>query len=335
MSEDELLADFYQRFPHNRATAALLLSVIDLIREVRPPDKTYSDLEAFFAEFPRVLRYPNGDPILQLAVAREDPQTGRLRTHTIRGHFNRAVDFFREEHKRYDFPQSPHITGHWAEFAEWLDALVGFEDVTLEDIREQVIAHVLGELPSQEYVPPADDRVPTRLFSKLLERIGDFESPDGAVFQAAVYAYYRADAPHLHLDADKVRSGGKRGGRLGDIDGWEGRRRVLSVEAKKYRIEEKDVGQFGHLANEVAKAHSLGVVVAESFSDAARKELAERGLKTIDLSELRRIVAIWDPLKELVAMNSFEFFLYRIEKKTALQQQLLAFRNDPDGMITE
>jgi hypothetical protein len=204
---------------------------------------------------------------------------------------------------------------------------VGFDDITLQTVSDAVSDHVLATLRSQAYVS-TDEAVP-RLFSMLLNRIVEFNKPTGAGFQGAVYAYYRADAPHLFLDADKVRAGGKRGGRLGDIDGWEGRRRVLAVEAKGYHIGDDDVRQFGHFANEIAKSNTLGVIVARSFSEVARTTLGAQGLKLVDLDELTKIVGIWDHMKETVAIKSFEFYLYRIEKKTNLQEQLTRFYANP------
>lgn len=152
-----------------------------------------------------------------------------------------------------------------------------------------------------------------------------FALPPGSAFQGVIFAYIRADAPHLHLDVSKVGAGAKRLQRVGDIDGWEGERLVLSAEVKHFHLKRDDIHDLSNFANEVSKRKAMGIVAAASFADEARADLEGLGLRTLDADDLLRVIELWDPLKQRAAVAAFTYYAHHIEKNMVLIKRLKAF----------
>jgi hypothetical protein len=140
-----------------------------------------------------------------------------------------------------------------------------------------------------------------------------------------VYAYIRADSPHLHLDVAKAGAGSRRLHRVGDVDGWQGERLILSVEVKHVRVADAD--EVADFANQVGHRNALGLVVAESFEDVARRVIEDLGLRAIDRDELISRVDIWDPIKQDAAVDAFSYYVCHIEKCMPLINRLRSFLN--------
>ena len=186
---------------------------------------------------------------------------------------------------------------------------------------------MLETLPTHDVV--ADDLEPLEhRFVALLQGF-DFSGytgePAGAVFQGFVYAYLRADAPHLHLDISKVGAGSKRLQRVGDVDGWEGERLILSAEVKGYDLDAPRVGDCAAFLNQMARRKAMAIVVARSFTADARVDLEAQGARTLDLEELIRLVSLWDPLKQRAAVNSFSYYVHHIQQNSRLGGRLRRF----------
>src|SRR3546814_8376831 len=90
----------------------------------------------------------------------------------------------------------------------------------LEWIAQAAVAFVLDELKDQSF-DPSTVRTEPPIFKWLLDEF-DFGArakgePTGAAFQAMVFGYIRADAPHLQVKARKARAGSARTKGMGEI----------------------------------------------------------------------------------------------------------------------
>jgi len=124
---------------------------------------------------------------------------------TIRPAYERYHHHYITEKHRLDYPRSqPYATGKWGDYRRWLDALVVMSKEDLEWITEATVEFVLAELRDQSF-DPSTVRVEPPIFKWLLD---DFDfgarakgEPTGAAFQAMVFGYIRADAPHPQVEA--------------------------------------------------------------------------------------------------------------------------------------
>jgi len=332
MTVDEVLDDFRRDFERRRYSAGLLLAFIGFLRELGAFGRGFEDIDAFLTVFPLSDVSVRGGRANTLTV--EVAGDGGPHLVSIRPAYNAAETFFRVTHKRFDYPNcAPHATGQWRDYWHWLDALVGVSEEDADRAEEAVKEHVLGALESHEIDPsqlPPLERPFTRLLEEFdLSRHG--REPAGAAFQGAVYAYIRADAPHLHLDVAKVGAGSKRLGRVGDIDGWEGERLVLSVEVKHLSVDEREAEQVLPFLTEVAHRDALAIVAAVTFADAARDRIAELGGRPLDVPDLLSLVDLWDPLKQRAALMAFVYYVHHIEKRKPLMTRVQAFLDAPDA----
>ncbi|WP_038084159.1 hypothetical protein [Tumebacillus flagellatus] len=321
----ELFESFTQGFPKRKFSAGLLMAFIDLYLELGIPSKGLSSFEELLGVFPRQTTTAAGKQANTLIVEREDGNTISLRPF-----YNAAERFFRAEHKRFDYPScAPHATQAWGDYRHWLDALATFSEEELQTLRGMIADFVLTELKSQAFEPSSVKRE-APLFQLFLEGF-DFSAktkkgePTGAAYQGTVFGFLRADNPHLQIEIDKVRTGSKRLQRVGDIDGWDGARLALSAEVKQYVLEADDVPDIAAFANEIGRRGGLGVVVALGFGEGARSLLEELGVKPLDLSDMLRIVELWDPLKQRTAISSLVYYARHVEKNSSLAERIEAF----------
>ena len=214
-------------------------------------------------------------------------------------------------------------------YVNWLDLLCTFSSQELLSLRENIVNHVLDYYVDQSF-NPEDLRLEKPLFRLLLNEfdvIAHRGEPTGAAYQGIVFGFLRADNPHLQIEIDKVRTGSKRLQRVGDIDGWEGKRLALSAEVKQFVIEPKNVCDFVAFAGEANRRNALGIVAALGFDPDARGTLEELGLKTLDKSDISQIVELWDTLKQRTAIASFEYYVQHVEKNSSLTARLQDFLN--------
>ena len=253
---------------------------------------------------------------------------GGGRTLSIRPFYNRAERYFRAEQKRFDYPScAPHATQAWSDYTPWLDALVTFRAEELSELRERVCEFVLAELESHEF-DPSTVKIEPPLFRLLLEGFDLTQHSGertGAAFQGIVFAFLRADDPYLQMEIEKVRTGSKRLQRVGDIDGWEGARLAMSVEVKQYVLPLDQLADLEAFANETGRRAALGIVAALGFDDGVREGLDQLGVRSLDISDMRRSVALWHPLKQRAAVSSLVYYVRHVEKSAALAKRIEAF----------
>ena len=153
----------------------------------------------------------------------------------------------------------------------------------------------------------------------------------GAAYQAAVFGYIRADAPHLQVEARKVRTGSARLQGIGDIDAWEGDQLVISSEVKSFVVDETMAEELDFFSSEVRQRGALGTVVALEFRDATAREAIESlGLIPLSRPDLVRIVSLWDPLKQRAALNAFLWVVIHREQNGPLMKRVEDFLKSVD-----
>lgn len=320
MTPDQVYQQFKDGFPRRKFSAGLLISFIDLFRELDVPSLGASDLGDVLAAYPRQEFRAEGKHANTLILQRPDGSTLSLRPF-----YNAAERFFRAEHKRFDYPScAPHATQAWQDYRAWLDALSTFSVAELDGLRERVVAFVLATLVSQAFDPSSIEIEPP-LFKLLLEGFdmtAKKGEPTGAAFQGTVFGFLRADNPHLQIEIDKVRTGSKRLQRVGDVDGWEGARLAISAEVKQFVFPVEDVPDIEGFANETGKRGTIGMFVALGFAEGAREAIEALGLKALDVDDLLNIVELWDPIKQRTAITSLVYYARHVEKNSGLAKRL-------------
>ena len=328
MTPDDILEEMRVEFTRGRGAranprkyvAGLLISFCDFLIELGLPDPGVQSLDDLFARFPQIT-----EGVSTLTVRLPD---GNQKT--IRPAYERAHRFFIYEQKRLDYPRSqPYATGKWADYRHWLNALVTFSLNDLLTIKTQTRTFVLGTLPAHAF-DPSSVRVEPPIFRMLLQSFRfDQRAPGettGAAFQAAVFGYIRADAPHLQVEARKARTGSARLAGIGDIDAWEGDQLVVSAEVKSFVVEGGIVEDLEFFASEVRQRGALGMVTALDFRDqAARDAIESLGLAPLSLADLVRIVSLWDPLKQRAALNAFQWVVVHREQNMPLMRRVVTF----------
>lgn len=300
----------------------LLPSFCDFLIELGAPERGYQSLDDFFRDYPQIT-----DGVSTLTVAL--PGGGQK---TIRPAYERYHRLYITENHRLDYPRSqPYATGKWGDYRNWLEALVSKSQEDLEWIAQATVSFVLDELRDQSF-DPASVRTEPPIFKWLLERF-DFGArargePTGAAYQAMVFGYIRADAPHLQIEARKARAGSARTKGIGDIDAWEGDRLVISAEVKHFVVASNDVSDFTHFASNVVERAALGFVVAEGFQDGVREELEALGLHSLSKADVLRIVSLWDPLKQRAALNAFQWVVVHKEQNSGLIDRVQQFLDE-------
>ena len=326
MTPDDVLSEMRAAFPTRRYVGGLLIAFAEFLKEIGTPGKGFGSLDDLFVLHPQVTA---GTSTLTIQYA-----GGQRGQKTIRPAYERAHQFFIFENKRIDYPRSqPYATGKWADYRQWLDAMVTFTGSELDRIVDETKAFVLDQLPARVF-DATSVRVDPPIFLRLLREFS-FENgaraareTTGAAFQAAVFGYIRADSPHLQVEARKVRTGSARLKGIGDIDAWEGDQLVISAEVKSFKVGIGIEADREFFSGEVRQRGALGMVVALDFGEAVRGTVAALGVTPLSLKDLVRVVALWDPLKQRAALNAFLWVVKHIEQNTPLIERVDAFLRD-------
>jgi hypothetical protein len=323
MTPEDLFAEFEKGFPGRKFSAGLLVALIDMFVDLDVPGAGIGSYAELIDRFPRQTQTSGNKRANTLILMRPDGKTTSLRPF-----YNRIETYYRAENKRFDYPSAaPHATQAWEQYTGWIDALVTYSGDQLAELRGRVNQFVLDTLQSQAF-DPSSVQVEPPLFRLLLEgfdmpaRKGE---PTGASFQGIVFGFLRADNPHLQIEIEKVRTGSKRLQRIGDVDGWEGSRLAISAEVKQYELGPDALDDLAAFANETGRRGALGVIAALGFQDGLREELEALGLRPLDLDDMLRIVALWDPIKQRTAVASFVYYATHIEKNSSLSGRLTDF----------
>ncbi|NML17039.1 hypothetical protein [Azohydromonas caseinilytica] len=312
-----------------RFLPGLLIAMMNLVRGVRGHDGRFSSMAEFYAAYPRQTVTADGGRANTLIIS----IPGENRTQSIRPYYEAFVRWLRIDNKRLDYPKAaPHATQAWGDYQHWLESFLPMTDESLDTLEQRVKAFVLEQLPAHVRDTSALRREPLR-FSLFLQNFDLSTSrhrgeKSGAAYQGTVFGYIRADAAHLQIETARVRSAGKREGRIGDIDALNGQQLVISAEVKQYIIKEDEVPDFEDFATQVANEGALGLVVALDFTPTARTALKSMGLEPLSRSDMQSHVRLWDALKQRVAVEALLYYVTRIEQNAPLRDRVMAFFAD-------
>lgn len=315
----EMAAEFRRTPRPRRYVAGLLIAFAEFLQELGVPAARFRSLDEFFVRYPLITE---GVSTLTVRL----PDGGQK---TIRPAYERAHRFFIFESKRLDYPRAqPYATGKWADYRSWLNAMVTFSAAELTCIADAARTFVLTELAPQVF-DPATVRVEPPIFRMLLQDFGFRDravgETTGAAFQAAVFGYIRADAPHLQVEARKVRTGSARLAGIGDVDAWEGDQLVISAEVKAFAVNDSIEAELEFFSSEVRQRGALGLVVAEEFHEASRGVVEHLGVIPLSREDPVRIVSLWDPLKQRAALNAFQWVVVHREQNGPLIKRVAEF----------
>ena len=325
MTKEEIVEEMKRHFrgeaggKPRKYVGGLLPSFCDFLNDLDTPARSYTSLDDFFVHYPQIT-----EGVSALTVRLPD---GAQKT--IRPAYERYHRHYVTENHRLDYPRSaPYATGKWSDYRHWLDDLVGMSKGDLKWIARSCVAFVLAELKDQSF-DPSSVRAEPPVFRWLLERF-DFGArargePTGAAFQAMVFGYIRADAPHLQVEARKARAGSARTQGIGDIDAWEGDQLIISAEVKHLVIGESNIGDLTHFAANITARAALGMVIALDFQAGVREKLEALGLHPLARTDVLRIVSLWDPLKQRVALNAFRWVVVHKEQNSGLIERVQQF----------
>lgn len=299
----------------------LLPAFCDFFIELNHPQAGYASLNDFYAKHPAIT-----DGVNTLTVLPNN--TGKKRK-TIRQPYEKVAHFYVVDNNRVTFPSAaPHATGQWRDYQRWIEALVTFTPVQLTDLADRAKEFMLSVLPERKF-DPSSVVVEMPIFHIILQRF-PWEArrgseKTGAAFQAMVFAFIRADAPHLQVETRRVRTGSSRVQGVGDIDAWEGRKLTISAEVKHYEFTATDVDDIKKFIGKVQERGALGMVVATTFEAGVIETIEGKGLRAITIADVSRIVSLWDPLKQRAALNAFEYAIWQKELSVELGERLDEF----------
>ncbi len=299
-----------------------MLAFIDLLDDLSVDTIGVTSYQDFLSQFPRQTETSSGKTANTLIVAAGDG------TKSLRPFYNAAEQYFRAEHKRFDYPScAPHATQAWSDYVPWLESLLAMGEADRGLLRSEVIEFVLDALPSHEFDPSSVDVDPPlfRLVLSQFDMAAQKGEKTGAAFQGIVFGFIRADNPHLQVEIDKVRTGSKRLQRVGDVDAWEGERLAITAEVKQYVINSEALPDLAAFANEASRRGAIAIVAALDFEEGVRHELEDQNAEAVSQSDMLRIVTLWDPVKQRTAVSSFVFYAKHIEKNAALTSRLDLF----------
>lgn len=323
MTPETLFNEYEVVFPHRKFVAGLLVAFIDFLESIEFADSSLASFEEFLEHYPRQEITAQGTRANTLIVRITDGGT-----RSIRPYYNRAENYFRNEHKRFDYPScAPHATQAWSDYIQWLDALIAYSSEVRMKVRGRVVQHVLAELPSHE-LDLSSVVLDPPLFSIL---VGEFDlkrhknEPSGAALQGIVFGFLRADNPHLQMEVDKVRTGSRRLQRIGDVDGWDGGRLAVTAEVKQYVLSGSVTQDFTVFADSALRRGAIGIVFAIGFGEGVRAQLESLGLQALDLDDIQRVLALWDTIKQRIAITSLFYYIRHVEKNSALIERVEDF----------
>lgn len=322
----ELFDQVSRRYGQAKYVAGLMMAFIDVLEQAGVEGGRYTSLDELYLDFPRKLEDRNGNPLRQLVITKGDEEFG------IRRAYDRVLHYFVHEKRRVSYPSSaPDATGNWANYTDWLDRLLALSIAERRALRSAVEQLVLSTL-YEKVVRPEERRSEPALFEETLEHFplsppqGNARGErSGAALQGIVFGFFRADNPHLQVRVDRVRSGGERIGKIGDVDGYDGVRLAISAEVKQYVFNEQHVPTVTRFASSVAERGAIGVVAAVDFSEKARSDLAAEGLIPLSLAEMLKIVRMWDLAKQQSAVSAFSYYLDTVENSVSLYERYQAF----------
>ncbi len=251
------------------------------------------------------------------------------RTVRLRPYYNRAEHVFVSILRRYDYPNmAPHATQAWRQHENLLRSIFRVSPSERKALAQAILARVLA-MPEHKRRSTAD--ASPRPFEVLLESFPGTQrgEPAGALLQGLAFAYYRADSPNVTIETGKVGAGSRRTGRVGDIDGWNGRELVLSIEVKDEDLTDaNDSSLDGFIANLAEWPDATAIVVAKSADDVVAESLGMQAVGVLTRSLMKESVLRWDLNKQRLAAREVLYYLIRVQRHSGLIERFERFLLD-------
>jgi len=263
---------------------------------------------------------PNGQPVNTLNFIVDSPEGEDFVR--LRGKYNLALSLILTRMRRNGHPSNPgHATQSWPAYRPLIELIWSMTPFERRALVEWVWDN--GVLPLDETQIVAVVERPIRPFELVLAEMPTASSRPGSVWQGLCFGYLRADSPNLQLESSKAQTGSRRSGLLGDVDGFVGDRVALAAECKDMTLGEGWRDELTEFLAQVNKVPgTLAIVVCADVTDEARDEITDSGLIVLTREQMRQTAAVWDEPKQWSALQSFFYYLRRIQKSEAILTQV-------------
>jgi hypothetical protein len=260
--------------------------------------------------------------------------TGSSSTYKLRPKYSAALNVIRVELRREHPSNAAHATQSWGAYRDLVELIYRSTPSGRAAIARWVWVH--GVLPSIERVWATQLERVVRPFEYVLSSFPtQGVNPGGALLQALVFGYFRADSPNLTLESHSVNTASGRADMPGDVAGFRGGEVELAVEVKDHPITAGHVEDVlsDFLEDLVSAPNATAVVVAAEVDDDARTALEASNVIALSREDLRARVMTWDLPKQHEAVRGAFYYLSRIQKRPALVKRFEAFLRD-SGLAT-
>lgn len=281
---------------------------------------------AIFEAYPRVTHDAKGDELDTLTLTGADGrEVGN------RGIEMDVLAAFQKARRKYSGGYA-HNASKWHRYVELLEA--GF---SLSRRGRRLAANALfdyGLLAMPENTAFTGIERPP-LFYQTIDEFprGRFKGElGGSVFQGIAYGFFKADRPHLSVEARNSRTSSAKQGRVGDVQGFYGASVEFVAEVKDLVVtESRFAKELESFVGEVERDGLRGIVVARDVDEWVAEELAERGVHLLTQSHLLAHLELWDYAKQDVALYGLLHYLSHVERSQEATQRLLRFIRDRDA----
>jgi len=247
----------------------------------------------------------------------------------LRGLYNQFSDFVRgPKIQRADYPSSPgHTTSKWIHHQDELREIFNMSRAERRALAEATWAMVL-KLPRWERLLP-----PRAVRDPFVQALRDFDRKKhpgengGAALQGMVYGYVVADSPYLQFTTAGARTGAKRAGLIGDIDGYDGPDLALTAEVKDRDLEDPDeITDF--YSNLAPWPDAIAFVACRSATEEFVSGVEKLSIGVYTLDQLIDQAELWIVHKQLAAVRHTMGYFDQIEKKPNLANRFKDFLDE-------
>ena len=269
-----------------------------------------------------------GKTVRTLTFKKVQDRSGASKDVGIRTAYNAVLEVVRGQLRRFDYPSSaPHATQDWSTHTERIDAIFAMSPAERRAVADGLWTQLM-ELPEHERRTLV--RTVRHPFASVLEKFRPKGAKSGASLQGIAYGFMRADAPTLNFQTRRVRAGGRREGRVGDIDGYYGPDVAQAVEVKDYELRDfADLDDF--LGNLADWPDAVAIVICDAVTDEVVAEAATHDITVITRDQLVAAVQLWPHQKQMEAVRATIEYFVHTEKDDALIRSFAEFL-DAEGI---
>ncbi|MCG6280782.1 MULTISPECIES: hypothetical protein [Vibrio harveyi group] len=322
---DDIITFVSQDFSKRKYTLGLAIDFILLAQNLYKATGRLSDFRQGYSEQDIFAEF-------EIVKARGNTKANTLTFKTDTGSFGirkieeNVADFFHGL-DRSDYPSAyVYNTGQWTKFIFLLEKAFQLSEQGRYVAVSNLIDFGLSNLTRNIYFDR--EHYPIRIFDNIIKNYlrTSKDENGGLTFQAIVFGYLFADRPHLHLVADKVRTGSARQKRIGDIDCYDGLTLEYSAEVKDFEIGKSNFErQVGEFIRECERKKTDSAIFCPSYVQDDISNLDIKRTKLIDQENILYIVSTWDWKKQERAYQGMLHYLSHIEQNAKSVQRLLAF----------